>query len=58
MIIMVVMLIIEIFGSFGNDVKNVLWMIVVGMGGVVLLLIGGYVVFKVCCSRLVDMIIY
>lgn len=51
---MVVMLIIEIFGSFGNDVKNVLWMSVVGMGGVGLLLVGGYVVFKVCCSRLVD----
>lgn len=51
MIIMVVMLIIEIFGSFGNDVKNVLWMSVVGMGGVGLLLIGGYVVFKVCCNR-------
>lgn len=38
-------------GSFGNDAKNALWMTAVGMGGAVLLLTGGYVALKACCSR-------
>lgn len=37
-------------GSFGNDAKNALWMSAVGMGGAGLLLTGGYVALKACCS--------
>lgn len=41
-------------GSFGNDAKNALWMSAVGMGGAGLLLTGGYVALKACCSRLAN----